>query len=283
MSEAVFTRWDELSSGRARQEDWSTGHEAIDSCLPAGGLGRAALHEVEPLRPTDMPWLTGFAFGLLSRLASMRPIVWCVTRRQVGDCGHLHASGLQRYGISPAQVVFARVDHPLHLHFAMEEALKTSGVGAVIGEGPRPTFTGSRRLSMLARAEERPCLLMIPDADGGRGSAAETRWQVEPQPGVSDPLDPFGPGLPTWRVALPRMRGGRSLPHMEPGSSQGLSHGPAQAPARGTASYPWRVVWDEQTYSFRPAAAFSSQPADAGTAQAAPARQTVVGGTRRAG
>jgi protein ImuA len=211
---------------------WQTGVSCMDSHLASGILSLSGLHEIEPLRSTDTPWLTGFAFALLARLQTPAPIVWCVTRQQVGDHGSLYAHGAERYGLSPSQIVFCKVDHPLHLHFALEEALKTEGVAAVMGEGPLPSFTGSRRLSLLTKTHQKPCLLLNPQAGSGRGSAAQTRWQVKPIPGETDPLDPFGPGLPTWLVALARVRGGHP------------------------SSHPWRVVWDEQTHSFREAAAF---------------------------
>jgi hypothetical protein len=210
-----------------------------------------------------MPSLTGFAFGLLSRLRSSQPIIWCVTAQQIGDYGQLYAFGLERYGISPAQIIITKVHHPLHLHFALEEALKTDGVAAVIGEGPRPTFTGSRRLSLLAQKHERPCLLLNSQVDGVPGSAALTRWQITPTQGVEDPLDPFGPGLPTWRIALPRARGGRTMPNIRDARRDfdiaGEPHLNNTVPDNQTQTpYPWRVTWDEQTLSFREASLFSS-------------------------
>ncbi len=234
---------------------WTTGVETIDGCLPEHGLSRSGLHEIEPLIPTDMPSLTGFAFGMLSKLRSNHPIIWCVTAQQVGDYGQLYAFGLERYGISPAQIIISKVNHPLHLHFALEEALKTDGVAAVIGEGPRPTFTGSRRLSLLSQTHGRPCLLLNSQADGERGSAALTRWQVSPTQGVEDPLDPFGPGLPTWRIALPRSRGGKTMPSMRETLKGFEAHNDLN---HNNTSYPWRIVWDEQTLSFREASLFSS-------------------------
>ena len=216
-----------------RSSGWLTGARVLDDLLPESALGAAALHEIEPLRATDTPWLTGFAFGLLSRLRTLAPIVWCVTREQVGDYGHLYAHGAERYGLSPSQIVFAKVNHPLHLHFALEEALKAEGVAAVMGEGPLPDFTGSRRLALLAKTHDRPCLLLNPQAGVSQGSATQTRWQIKPTIGVTDPLDPFGPGLPTWLVSLARIRGGHP------------------------SSKPERIVWDEQTYAFRPASDFS--------------------------
>ncbi|MDD9909891.1 MAG: hypothetical protein OXR62_09380 [Ahrensia sp.] len=234
---------------------WTSGHAVLDAHLPQGALSQAALHEIEPLRATDMPCLTGFAFALLSRLFTMAPIVWCVTSRQVGDYGHLYAYGLQRYGLSPSQIIFAKVDHPLHLHFALEEALKSDGVAAVMGEGPLPDFTGSRRLSLLAKTHNRPCLLLNPQVGDGKGSAAQTRWQVQPLPGVTDPLDPFGPGLPTWSVALARSRGGRQT------------------------SQPRRIVWNEQTLSFCEASTFSNTAVPENAGQSGSYTTALVGRT----
>ena len=248
---------------------WRLNIGEIDACLPLHGLDQAGLHEIEPLKPVEMPALTGFAFGLLAQLPSQQPIIWCVSADQVGDYGQLYAFGVQRYGISPARIVFARVNHPLHLHFALEEALKTEGVAAVIGEGRRPTFTGSRRLSLLARRHNTPCLLLSGERDGERGSAALTRWQVAPVAGVEDPHDPFGPGLPTWRVALTRARGGRTLPAMEEGE------------ALHDTPYPWRIVFDEQTLSFRPAAVFCNAAASGSAAAQRPAPTPMVGTAKR--
>ena len=250
---------------------WSTGVEQIDACLPSGQINPHGLHEVEPLRPTQMPSLTGFTFGLLARLGSSRPIIWCVTSEQVGEYGHLYAHGLQRYGISPAQVIFSKVNRPEHLHFALEEAIKTDGVAAVIGEGPKPSFTGSRRLSLLTREHKRPCMLLNPECGNnknGGGSAALTRWQIAPSQGVEDPHDPFGPGLPTWRVALTRSRGGRSM--------QGMDHSKQDE----TTSQSWRIVWDDQTFSFHSTSLFRNGTVRATGSTRHAADETVVGRRR---
>lgn len=247
---------------------WQTGIEAIDSCLPNTRLNCSALHEIEPLRLGDLPCLPGFTFGLLRRLAPERPIIWCMTALQAHDYGHPYAFGMARYGLSPTQILIVKVGHPKDLQFAMEEALKTKGIAAVVGEGPRPCFTGSRRLSLLARAHQTPCLLLSADGMSGSGSAALTRWQVSPAPGIEDPRDPLGPGMPTWRVALPRSRGGRAMPAM---ASRSTHH--TQEP------YPWRIVWDEQTLSFRPASVFLNGAVSASRTQNDTSDQTVVGRT----
>lgn len=232
---------------------WSTGIAAIDTCLPDEGLSRSGLHEIEPLNATDMPSLTGFGFALLSRFGSGLPIIWCVTAQQIGDYGQPYAFGLERFGISPAQIIFVKVRHATELQFALEEAVKTQNVAAVIGEGTRPSFTGSRRLALLCRNHKRPCLLMSGSSDDALGSAALSRWQIKPEQGVEDPRDPFGPGLPTWRVALPRVRSGKT---MLPLQDSLLHDDPHQT---NNTSYPWRIAWDDQTLSFRPATVFSNR------------------------
>lgn len=238
-----------LSKTSTDSHVWSTGFETIDACLPDDGLSRAGLHEIEPLRATDMPSLTGFAFALLSRLRSNQAIIWCVTAQQIGEYGEPYAFGLERYGISPSQIIFTKVHRQVELQFALEEAIKTDGVAAILGEGPSPSFTGSRRLSLLCRAHKRPCLLMNSRSDAALGSAALTRWQIMPEHSVEDPRDPYGPGLPTWRIALPRVRSGKTMPPMHADMLEQNTH----------TSYPWRIYWDDQTHSFCSASLFSNR------------------------
>ena len=247
---------------------WKMGIDFVDTCLPQTGLSRSGLHEIEPFRPTDMPSLTGFTFALLSCLRTSQPIIWCVTTQQIGDYGQLYAFGLERYGISPSQILLTKVKHVNDLHFAMEEAVKTDGVAAVIGEGARPSFTGSRRLSLLCKTHNRPCLLMSANTQAALGSAALTRFQITPTHGIEDPRDPFGPGLPTWMVALPRARSGKTMPRMEVDTF---------SENKQNTSYPWRIAWDDQTHSFRPAALFSNRTLYEDAPEAGAAQKAMVG------
>ncbi|MEM8541052.1 MAG: hypothetical protein AAGF25_08860 [Pseudomonadota bacterium] len=262
---------DQATNTKNQLPAWKMGVDFVDACLPETGLNRSDLHEIEPFRPSDMPSLTGFTFALLSRLRSNQPIIWCVTAQQIGDYGQLYAFGLERYGISPSQILLTKVKHADDLHFAMEEAIKTDGVAAVIGEGARPSFTGSRRLSLLCKTHKRPCLLMSPNTDGALGSAALTRFQIAPTYGIEDPRDPFGPGLPTWMVALPRTRSGKTMPRMEADTFSNKQQ---------NTSYPWRIAWDDQTHSFRPAALLSNRTLYEDAPEASAAQKAMVGSQR---
>lgn len=249
-----------------RNNAWNTGINSIDACLPETGLSRAGLHEIEPLRFGDTPSLTGFVFALLSRLRSSKPIIWCITAQQIGDYGQPYAFGLSRFGISASQIIFTKVSRDKDLPFALEEAIKTDGVMAVIGEGAKPNFTGSRRIALSCKAHQTPCLFITPKQASDNGSAALTRWQVTPQQGVEDPQDPYGPGLPSWAVALPRVRAGRTMPAMDSAELKNTN-----------TSYPWRIAWNDQTLSFCPTSLLCSTATHArGTEKQATAK-TLVG------
>ncbi len=223
---------------------WQTGLAAIDMHLPAAGLDRYAVHEVEPFSTRHMQAASLFTLGLLARLRGTQPVLWCHTSSHIREYGRPYAFGLERFGFDPAQLVLGDVGPDRNLPFALEEALKTTGITAVVGEGFRPDFTLSRRLSLLARRVKCPCILLSPP-DGQHGSAALTRWRVAAEPGPKDANDPKGPGLTSWRVALTRTRGGIPLPAID--TVLPLS----------TTPYPWRITWDEETNCFTEAAPVS--------------------------
>ena len=241
---------------------WTLGIHEIDRRLPENGLARAGLHEIEPLYPSEMPFLTGFAFSLIARLRSHKPVLWCATSRQIGDHGQLYAHGVERYGIHPRQIIMVRVPRSKDLYFSLEEALKTKNIAAVMGEGPLPDFTGSRRLALLAKRHKTPCLFINDIAEQGQGSASLTRWQVTPTSGPDDPADPYGPGPPCWQVALPRVRGGYPTPKLN---------------SRNPENHPWRIIWDEKTLSFHSTTIFCNRAIPENTAKKKPATKTMVG------
>ncbi|MEM1364548.1 MAG: hypothetical protein AAGH82_02250 [Pseudomonadota bacterium] len=239
---------------------WVLGASLIDGHLPDGGLSRRAVHEIEATCPRHAARATAFALGLIAQLQSSLPIIWCHTGMDVREGGHPFLAGLSRFGLSHERVIFANLARPSHLPFALEEALKTSGIAAVIGEGPRPDFTGSRRLSFLTQRYAVPCLLVSDGGDAPLGSAARTRWRIGPTLGPADPTDPKGPGQMAWRLGLARARGGRPSPHLPsaiPLGSQDTAHrdnspihnnphnkNSSQTPLE------WRLAWNDKTYSF---------------------------------
>lgn len=217
------------AEGRKRPAGWRFGVPDLDHALPGGALSLEALHDFTPDKPVNVPAVSSLVHFLLPRLPRSGPVVWC--RMAYGDTeyGRPYGPGLIRGGLDPSQLVFVSLKKAAFMAFALEEALKTPALAAVIGEGAPLGFTESRRLSLIAQKSRVPCLF-VNTKESGEASAAVTRWRAGPVPGpVQGPAGPYDdrlPGNPAWSLELTRARGGRT------GS--------------------WKVFWDDDTHSFAP-------------------------------
>ncbi len=185
------------------------GAPVLDDALPGGGLARAAVHEIAPVRLSwdDGP-ATGFMLVLLGRVLAQdaRPALWIASQPD------LHPPGLPAFGVDPARLLLARAHHASDTLWAMETALRSPAVAAVVSEIRQIDRTASRRLHLAAETGRTTGLLLLrrDRAQSGRvePSAATTRWHIGAMPG-SGGTPPETPGHPRWRVELRRCRGGR--------------------------------------------------------------------------
>ncbi len=212
------------------------GAAEIDDALPWGGLPLGRLHAVES-GDIGGGAAAGFCAALLGRAArgdaAARPLLWC------GAAPEIHGPGLAAFGLPLARLVVVRTRRPREVLWAMEEALRSRRVAAVLGEVAALDLTAGRRLQLAAAAGGGLALLLSHGAGRDRAAtgAAVTRWRLaaapsDPAPG---PRGMDGVGRARWRVDLVRCRGGR----------------PRQ----------WMVEWNEQTHGFAVAAALADRPA----------------------
>ncbi len=185
------------------------GVPAIDAHLPGGGLLRGALHEVAGAG-LDAEHAATAALLLAGLLGQQRggPVLWAVARPD------LFAPGLAAAGLHPDRVVFAEAGRDVAL--VMEEALRHSGLAAVVGEVGKLSLTTSRRLQLAAEgsgviAFALRRMRLASDPALAEPNAAVTRWRVAPLP--SPPPLPHAPHVPglaraRWRLDLVRCRGG---------------------------------------------------------------------------
>jgi len=193
------------------------GLAALDARLPEGGLAAGAVHEIEaglpalsPDRPLDGATL-GFAALMLGRFSDAacrqgRPgtLLWVRRPRGVFDAPP-YAPGLVPW-LDPARLLLVTVDREEDLFWVLEEALRTPGIAAVLGESRGADLTAARRLSLAAEKNGVPALLLHPRPAPPQGACA-TRWRVRPLPSRSTPgLRDLGP--PRWRLELRRNRFG---------------------------------------------------------------------------
>lgn len=198
---------------------------AIDAALPWNGLPRARLHEIELSHGDGAAY--GFAAFLLARLIGRDGLaLWCRLSSD-GEAGAPYGPGLVRFGLPPDRVLFADARRPADVLWAMEEALRSGRVAAVLGEAGAPDLTATRRLQFAAEAGGSTALLLVPPR-AGRLSAAVTRWQIASRPAAQA-------DVASWQLSLMRCRGG----------------------GRGT----WHVEWNHEALHLRVLAALADRPA----------------------
>jgi protein ImuA len=179
----------------------------------AGGLRRAALHEMRCAESRDTAAMTGFAVAVLSRLTTEddRPILWIVEAAAAEEAGSPYGAGLARFGLDAERLIVVRVARAADALWVFEEGLRCRGLAAVVtairGHPRLLDLTASRRLALRAR-EHGVMGLLLRQSDCVLPGAANTRWLVTPQPAAASAEYPAGIGHPSWRLTLERNRQG---------------------------------------------------------------------------
>jgi protein ImuA len=167
---------------------------ALDSAL-SGGLADDTLHEIAPAAPADGAAAMGFALALAARFLSERPSAGLVIGEGFAahETGALYGPGLVAHGLPLSRLVFVQAPDADAAFWAMEEALKSGGPAAVVGEIwnlKGYSLAASRRLLLAARKGRTPALLVLASAYGQAermSSAAETRFEIAAQPSARIP------------------------------------------------------------------------------------------------
>lgn len=192
----------------------------IDSQIPGCGLLRGGIHDVVG----DLPAITGFLAALLGRQKTIARLLW------VTPYADLFAPGLNQLGLDHKRLVVARARRDDDRLWAAEEALRETGIGAVVAEVEDADLTETKRLQLAAEASGNIGFII---RRRRQTSAALTRWRIEPARSKDCRV--------AWRVMLERCRG---------------------AEAGGS----WILRWDDASLSFRLVAALGHRPAESAAA-----------------
>ena len=210
-----------------------------------GGLGLGELHELAPLAPFHSGAGSGFALALATLVPRDGPVVWVQQDFAALETGTLYGLGCDLFGLASSRLLVVRTATPRDTLWAMEEAVKTSGVAAVIGElaqdGQAADLTATRRLSLAAQQGGGLCLLLR-QQEFSQPSAAATRWIIAATPGATDGFG--GLGRTAFRLSLTKNRRGpcgswvlqwdhhakRFLPALSVAVAAPSRHGSADAP-----------------------------------------------------
>jgi protein ImuA len=191
------------------QEDGRIPLGAPDPVL-GGGLALGELHELVAAGTLHHGAALGFAFALAACApAQGGTIVFVQQDFAAVEAGALYGLGCDLFGLDPARLLLVRAPCQRDALWAMEEALKTREVTAVIGEfahnGEDADLTATRRLSLAVQKGKGLALLLRQRALNAP-SAAATRWSIAAAPG---PPDRFGGlGATAFCVKLTKNRRG---------------------------------------------------------------------------
>jgi protein ImuA len=177
---------------------------SVEAAFPNGIFPIGRVHELVCANAAQAAAAEGFIGGLLSVL--MREGGICLW---VGLSQSLFAPALKTFGIEPHRVVFLNLLHDRDVLWVMEEALKCTGLAAVVGEVSAVDFKQSRRLQ-LAVEQSHVTGFILRNASHKLGSTAcAARWHIKPLPSASLEGLP-GLGFPRWQVELLKVRNGHT-------------------------------------------------------------------------
>jgi protein ImuA len=170
---------------RAPTQAVSLGIPEIDGRLPARGLARGGIHEVNG----DLGSATSLLAAFLSRQKAIRQVIWVT-----GSSGP-SPLGLSQLGLDHRRLAVVQSRHHDDQLWAAEEALRELGYGAVVAEIDKVDLTESRRLQLAAEGSGAIGFLLRRDRSP---IASLTRWHIEPARSPDC--------LPRWQLSLTRAR-----------------------------------------------------------------------------
>jgi protein ImuA len=176
----------------------------MESAFPNGVFPLGTVHELICHTSEQATASSGLITGILSGLMQQDGVcIW------IGRARKLFAPALASFGVAPHRVIFISLRQDKEALWVMEEALKCSGLVAVVCEMREMDFKQSRRFQ-LAVEHSRVTGFVLRNAAVKLGSTAcAARWQVRPLPSTNMNGLP-GLGVVRWQVDLLKVRNGQT-------------------------------------------------------------------------
>lgn len=177
---------------------------AIQKAFPKGIFPTGAVHEFLPAEAGDQAAVYGFIMGLMSRMMANHDITFWISAKR-----RLFPPAAANFGIQPDRLIFVDVPKEQDVMPILYEALKCSAVSAVVAEARNMDFTTSRRLQLAVEQSKATGFVIRNPGQKLNTTACVSRWQIASLPSEAYEGLP-GMGFPKWRVALLRMRNGKT-------------------------------------------------------------------------
>lgn len=174
----------------------------LAGAFPDGGLP-VGVHEFISMETEAAAATSGFVAGLLSHLLQQGGVcIWISAART------LFPPALLGFNIQPDKVIFIDLLYDKDVLWAMEEALKCGGLGAVVGEMREISFTASRRLQLAIEQSGITGFVLRQKPRNVHPIASVSRWEIRSLPSILEPGLP-GIGHACFAVQLLKVRHGQ--------------------------------------------------------------------------
>lgn len=182
----------------------SLGLGALEQVFPNGVFPKNCVHELVCATTEQAAASGGFVSGVLSLLMQQGGVcVW------IGRARRLFAPALATFGVAPHQVIFISLQKDKDTLWVMEEALKCTGLTAVVCELREMDFKQSQRFQRAVE-HSRVTGFVLRNANNKLNSTASAaRWQIKALPSTDLNGLP-GLGFLRWQVDLLKVRNGQT-------------------------------------------------------------------------
>lgn len=176
------------------------------------GAPPGLLHEVWGDHFAHAGSMLGFALGQATQLfnGQRQAVLYLGLTPEGQETGLVYGAGLCAFGVDPGRLIIGRMPKITDVLWAVEEAVASSGVAAVIADIYRShkslDFTVSRRLHLRTQAAG-ASVFMLRYGQEREVSAAACRWHVSPYASQRQPYDAHAPGVAQFNVVLEKAHG----------------------------------------------------------------------------
>jgi protein ImuA len=182
---------------------FQSGLGPVELAFPNACFPLAAIHEFVCEGPEFAAATSGFISCVVSALLKTGGVgIWISTNRT------LFPPALKNFGIDPHKLVFIDLHQQKDLLWVMEEALKCTGIAAVVCEMAELSFTASRRLQLAVEQSRVTGFIIRNQPRFLTVNACMAGWKIAPLPTILEDDLP-GIGFPRWKVELFKIRNGK--------------------------------------------------------------------------
>ncbi|WP_134089835.1 ImuA family protein [Olivibacter sp. XZL3] len=175
----------------------------VERAFPNGVFPTGSVHEFISMSREDAAASSGFIGSLLASLMQHGGVCLWISTAMV-----LFPPSVKAFGVEqPDRILFVRMNREKDALWAMEEALKCSGITAVIAELHGLDFMQSRRLQLAVEKSRVTGFVLRHHPHTIDATACTARWRIRP---ISSHLENGMPGMgfPRWEVELLKVRNG---------------------------------------------------------------------------